>query len=123
MNPRPGSIRLFVPKCSMCFSKSSKAGRYLQILLTEPGLHVLDLKLTLPADQRGPAGSFHNMGTTRMHADPKHGVVDADARVHGVDNLYMAGSSVFPTSGYANPTLTIVALTLRLSDHLKRRLS
>ena len=62
-------------------------------------------------------------GTTRMHGDPKHGVVNADAQVHGVDNLYMAGSSVFPTSGYANPTLTIVALTLRLSDHLKRRLS
>jgi choline dehydrogenase-like flavoprotein len=64
------------------------------------------------------------MGTTRMHVDPKRGVVDPDCRVHGVANLYVAGSSVFPTSGYANPTFTIVALALRLADHLKtRRLS
>jgi choline dehydrogenase-like flavoprotein len=59
------------------------------------------------------------MGTTRMATDPKHGVVDADLRVHGVDNLYVASSSVFPTVGYSNPTLTIVALALRLADHLK----
>jgi len=63
-------------------------------------------------------GDFHHMGTTRMHADPAHGVVDAECRVHGVDNLYVAGSSVFTTSGSANPTLTIVALTLRLAAHL-----
>jgi choline dehydrogenase-like flavoprotein len=54
--------------------------------------------------------------------DPKQGVVDPDCRVHGLANLYVAGSSVFPTSGYANPTLTIVALALRLADHLKARL-
>jgi choline dehydrogenase-like flavoprotein len=62
---------------------------------------------------------WHHMGTTRMHTDPRQGVVDADCRVHGVSNLYVAGSSVFPTYGYANPTLTIVALALRLADHLK----
>jgi len=67
-------------------------------------------------------GGKHHMGTTRMHADPKEGVVDPDCRVHGLANLYVAGSSVFPTSGYANPTLTIVALALRLADHLKARL-
>jgi choline dehydrogenase-like flavoprotein len=64
-------------------------------------------------------GGKHHMGTTRMHADPKRGVVGADGRVHGMANLYIAGSSVFPTCGYANPTFTVVALALRLADHLK----
>jgi choline dehydrogenase-like flavoprotein len=64
-------------------------------------------------------GGKHHMGTTRMHTDPRQGVVDADCRVHGVGNLFIAGSSVFPTGGYANPTLTIVALAIRLADHLK----
>ena len=67
-------------------------------------------------------GARHHMGTTRMHADPRRGVVDADCRVHGIANLYVAGSSVFPTSGAANPTLTIVALALRLAGHLQHRL-
>jgi choline dehydrogenase-like flavoprotein len=66
-------------------------------------------------------GGKHHIGTTRMHVDPRQGVVDRDCRVHGVANLYVAGSSVFPTSGYANPTFTIVALALRLADHLKTR--
>lgn len=60
-------------------------------------------------------GGKHHMGTTRMDASPRRGVVDAECRVHGIENLYVAGSSVFPTSGRANPTLTIVALALRLS--------
>jgi choline dehydrogenase-like flavoprotein len=60
------------------------------------------------------------MGTTRMHDDPKQGVVDAQCRVHGVGNLSIAGASVYPTAGSANPTLTLVALSLRLSDRLKR---
>lgn len=64
-------------------------------------------------------GGFHHMGTTRMHDDPCQGVVDANCRVHGTSNVYVAGSSVFPTVGYANPTLTIVALSIRLADHLK----
>jgi len=67
-------------------------------------------------------GGNHHMGTTRMHVDPTQGVVDPDCRVHGLANLYIAGSSVFPTAGYANPTLTIVALALRLADRLKSRL-
>ena len=57
-----------------------------------------------------------------MHEDPREGVVDSDCRVHGVANLFVAGSSVFPTSGSANPTLTIVALALRLADHLILRI-
>jgi choline dehydrogenase-like flavoprotein len=65
-------------------------------------------------------GGYHHMGTTRMAADPREGVVDADCRVHGVENLYVAGSSVFATGGNINPTLTLVALALRLSDRLKQ---
>lgn len=66
---------------------------------------------------------YHHMGTTRMHADPQQGVVDPQCRVHGVDNLFVAGSSVFPAAGFTNPTLTIVALAVRLADHLKGSLS
>jgi len=69
-----------------------------------------------PADT---AGGWHLMGTTRMSRDPRQGVVDRDGRVHGISNLYIAGSSVFATAGGATPTLTLVALTLRLAEHLK----
>jgi choline dehydrogenase-like flavoprotein len=63
----------------------------------------------------------HHMGTTRMGTDPRTSVVDPDCRVHDTDNLFVAGSSVFPTSGHANPTATIAALAVRLADHLKAR--
>jgi choline dehydrogenase-like flavoprotein len=69
---------------------------------------------------RNVAGSSHHTGTTRMHRDPRRGVVGADCRVHGVGNLYVAGSAVFPRAGLANPTLTIVALAVRLAEHLKQ---
>ena len=72
-----------------------------------------------PSDMRGDQ---HHMGTTRMQQDPKTGVVDQNCRVHRVANLYVAGCSVFPTGGTFNPTLTIVALALRLADHVKARL-
>jgi choline dehydrogenase-like flavoprotein len=62
---------------------------------------------------------WHQMGTTRMHEDPRQGVVDPDCKVHGMANLYIAGSSIFPTGGSNLPTLTIVALALRLADHLR----
>lgn len=61
----------------------------------------------------------HHIGTTRMSELPSQGVVNADCRVHEVANLFVASSSVFPTSSHANPTLTIVALAIRLADHLK----
>ena len=77
-------------------------------------------KLGERARRHGIVGG-HHIGTTKMSADPKQGVVDADLRVHGVGNLYVASSSVFPTSGQANPTLTILALTLRLARHLRHR--
>ncbi len=64
-------------------------------------------------------GGWHHMGTTRMSEDPQKGVVDANCKVYGVSNLYIAGSACYPTSGAPNPTLTLTALTLRLSDHLK----
>ncbi len=62
---------------------------------------------------------FHHMGTTRMNDSPRLGVVDSNCRIHGVSNLYVASSSVFPTSGHSNPTLTIIALCMRLADLLK----
>ncbi|MBV9174152.1 MAG: GMC family oxidoreductase [Chloroflexi bacterium] len=71
---------------------------------------------------RNLRGGFHHMGTTRMHRDPRQGVVDPDCRVHGMANLFIAGSATFPTGGYANPTLTIVALALRLADHIRDQL-
>jgi hypothetical protein len=67
-------------------------------------------------------GTWHHMGTTRMHDSPLHGVVDRDCRVHDVANLYIAGSSVFPTAGANFPTITIAALSLRLAEHLKKQL-
>jgi choline dehydrogenase-like flavoprotein len=60
----------------------------------------------------------HHSGTTRMHADPATGVVDENLRVHGMENLFVTGSSVFPTAGFANPTLTALALSVRLADYL-----
>ena len=63
--------------------------------------------------------AWHQLGTTRMSAAPSDGVVDPDCRVHGTKNLYVASGSVFPSEGRANPTLTIVALAVRLADHLK----
>lgn len=68
------------------------------------------------------SGGWHHMGTTRMSADPREGVVDADCRVHGMANLYVAGSSCFPNGAAVNPTLTLLALALRLAEHLRRKL-
>jgi choline dehydrogenase-like flavoprotein len=65
----------------------------------------------------------HIIGTTRMSDDPKTGVVDTQCEVYGVEGLYIAGSSIFPTSGHANPTLMILSIALRVADHLKRILA
>lgn len=77
---------------------------------------------TDPLISTHPIGGYHHMGTTRMADSPREGVTDGTGRVHGLDNLYIAGSSLFPTSGWANPTLTIVALALRTADHIAARL-
>ncbi|WP_431323975.1 FAD-dependent oxidoreductase [Rhizobium sp. YTU87027] len=83
------------------------------------GLGHVDLE---DADKGHPLsviGCAHHMGTTRMHVDPRQGVVDQNCKVHGMHNLHVAGSSIFPTCGNDMPTLTIVALALRLADHIK----
>jgi choline dehydrogenase-like flavoprotein len=72
-----------------------------------------------PDDMRG---GVHHSGTTKMSSHPKDGVVDVNCRMHAVDNLYIAGSSVFPTNSWANPTLTISCMAIRLADHLDNRL-
>ena len=87
---------------------------------------IADVELDAPLEGRPwPAkleGTWHHMGTTRMHDSPREGVVDRDCKVHGISNLYVGGSSVFPTVGANFPTITIAALTLRLAGHLLRRL-
>jgi choline dehydrogenase-like flavoprotein len=65
----------------------------------------------------------HHIGTARMGSDPNSSVVDADCRVHGIANLYVNGAATFPTSSQANPTLTLVALSLRMAEHLKTQLA
>lgn len=102
-----------------------RAHEILREELAQAGIGDLRSLLGEPGDDWPSAlrGARHHMGTTRMHPDPRRGVVDADCRVHGVANLYVAGSSVFPTSGTANPTLTIVALALRLAEHVARLLA
>ena len=65
----------------------------------------------------------HHIGTTRMSNLPTEGVVDENLKVHSLDNLYVAGSSVFPTAGLANPTMTIIALSARLADHLEQAIT
>ncbi len=69
-----------------------------------------------------PIGGFHHIGTTRMASNPRRGVADGWGRVHGLANLHIAGSSLFPTSGWANPTLTLLALSLRTADRIASEL-
>ena len=88
------------------------------------GLGSVDLdRFALPDDPGELAGRVvdrgHHMGTARMADDPREGVVDRDCRVHGLENLWIASSAVFPTGGFSNPTFTIIALCLRLADRLK----
>ena len=102
--------------------------RSLEVLATQLGRAGLGrLRIDLnDHDQSWPdvlRDAGHHIGTTRMHLDSKKGVVDEHCRVHGMSNLFVAGSSVFPTSGHANPTLTLVALALRLADRVKGMMS
>jgi choline dehydrogenase-like flavoprotein len=92
------------------------------------GLGELDLSpFPLPDDAQRVAAhvgaGFHQTGTTRMDDDPALGVVDRDCRVHGVQNLHVGSAAVFPAGGYSNPTLTIMALSVRLGDRLKAELA
>jgi choline dehydrogenase-like flavoprotein len=88
------------------------------------GLGFVDVdRFALPDDPGELSGRVvdrgHHMGTARMAEDPREGVVDRDCRVHGLENLWIASSAVFPTGGFSNPTFTIIALCLRLADRLK----
>jgi choline dehydrogenase-like flavoprotein len=103
------------------------AGR-LAALLSTSGLGRLDLSgFPLPREvdilRERVAGGCHHIGTARMADHPHDGVVDPDCRVFGVENLFVAGSAVFPTSGWSNPTLTLLALCYRLADRLKEELA
>jgi len=88
--------------------------------LYEVGVGRLYVELNEDTPPQTITGGWHQMGTTRMHKDPKRGVLDENSKIHGITNLYVAGPSVFPTSGYANPALTIVALCLRLADYVQK---
>lgn len=131
--PDPQSRIRLVPQCDR-FGQRRVA---IDFRLTDVDRHARAMKIAaeelgLDARQvvermllRVRAGRFgffwHHLGATRMHRDPEQGVVDADCRVHGVSNLFVAGGPVFPTGGTAPPTLTIVALALRLAEHIGRR--
>ncbi len=88
---------------------SAGLGRYRMDQVLEPG------------ETPVVSSAWHHVGTTRMSSSPSEGVVNADCRLHSASNLYVAGSSVFPTVGRTNPTLTIVAMAIRLADHLAAR--
>lgn len=103
----PGGVQLDVD--------GAVSGQFLTLYRADP--------LAVDVDDFPLGVGFHHMCTTRMSADPASGVVDADCRVHGVDNLWVGGSSVFATGGVATPTFTIVALAVRLADHLRDVLS
>lgn len=94
----------------------SELGR--QLLAAHSGMLRIDRK-SLKSWMQVMDWGNHHVGTTRMHTDPRQGVVDANCKVHGVGNLFVAGSSIFPTCGASNPTMNIIAMTLRLADHLR----
>ncbi len=104
----------------MDFASVSRAQAIIKAELSREGIGEL---VSMMAPPYGPILSgvgHHHIGTTRMSADPRLGAVDANLQVHGLSNLYVAGSSVFPTGGFVPPTMTIVALSLRLAEHLLR---
>jgi choline dehydrogenase-like flavoprotein len=110
------TIRVAAVECGRVFAKRDVARVKLADWLLDP---TMDFPLT---GKQQLQGANHHMCTTRMSSDPRLGVVDANCRVHGMENLYLGGSSVFATSGCSNPTYTIVQLALRLADHLNDRL-
>ena len=98
----------------------TRAQEILDEELRRAGLGHLIIETEKDSVPSGIHGGWHHMGTTRMHSDPKQGVIDPNCRFHSISNLYIAGASAFPTGGYANPVLTTVALVLRLSDHIRK---
>jgi choline dehydrogenase-like flavoprotein len=92
-------------------------------LLEERGVARLTHRFDRRSHPSPIMSNFHHLGTTRMHRDARLGVVDADGAIHSMTNVYVTGGSVFPTGGYLNPTLTIIALAARLADTIARRSS
>ena len=120
-----------VPMPKIIYKKSKITMDTIRIILENLGKAFIDQKIGRIAiedffyndkDFMTDAG-YHHLGGTRMGDDPKNSVVDKNLKVHFIDNLYVAGSSVFTSGGYANPTLSIVQLSLRLSDHLLEKLT
>ena len=109
---RSSNDQLLAERLSMEFAR--------QFALAGLGRVHIDAKSIWP--QKSLEIGRHHMGTTRMSNTPDSGVVDSDCRVHGIDNLFVAGSSVFSSYGFAQPTLTIIALALRLASHIKERI-
>lgn len=126
---------LGMPKVILDWRVTNMEVRTLEIFLTALAsewrrLEIADLdpgSCTFRGRERGLHGSFadanHHIGTTRMGSDPKVSVTDPQCRVHGYRDLYVASSAVFPTSGFSNPTLTIIALSVRIADEIKSRLN
>ena len=127
VNPRQRD-RFGLPKLELdwrigasTYRSQRRMHRLFQDILERVGIRTFTSQvLGQPDEQTELWDMKHPSGTTRMASSPRTGVVDADCRVHGMANLYIAGSSVFPTSGHANPTLLIVALAARLAGHLRR---
>ncbi|MCL6741643.1 GMC family oxidoreductase [Sphingomonas sp. RB56-2] len=102
-----------------------RESRRLDLGVVEPAAWLKDGEKRWTSDElvsAHPIGGFHHMGTTRMATDPRRGVTDGWGRVHGLPNLHIAGSSLFPTAGWANPTLMILALALRTADRIAEEL-
>jgi len=111
-------------ECSLGSTDIESSNRSRSILakaFMEHGIGVVVPNDGLPTHSVG--GMHHHMGTTRMHGDPRKGVTNEYGEVHGVHNLFVVGSSVFPTGGYANPTLTLLALSLRTAAHVASRVA
>jgi choline dehydrogenase-like flavoprotein len=90
-------------------------------LLADRGVATLTERFDPRSHPSPIMSNYHHLGTTRMHGDPRWGVVDSDGRVHSTSNVYIAGGSVFPTGGYLNPTLTILALAFRTARAIAER--
>jgi len=106
---------LNIRRAGQIFASELRASGLADVINEED--HIFPLGEAAPLS---PATAHHHLGTTRMHNNPRHGVVDQSCRVHGSSSVYVAGASVFTTGGSANPTLTVVALAIRLADELRR---
>lgn len=99
------------------------AGEFQRLGLGKVDLETFHLPGSLDEMDRLITDCAHHIGTTRMHDDPKQGVVDRECRVHGIGNLSIGSTSVLPTGGASNPTLTMLALCFKIADRIKRELA